>query len=62
MAGDKVSVQFEINTDSEAQLDALVEKYKLADRSKAIRVLLDYVAKDGDPDVIFKKIRCRRCS
>ena len=62
MAGDKVSVQFEINTDSEAQLDSIVEKYDLPDRSKAIRVLLDYVAEDGDLEEIFGEIRCRRCS
>ena len=61
MAGEKVTVEFEINVDSQALLQDIVEKYKLPNSSKAIRVLLDYVARDGDQDVIFKKIRCRRC-
>lgn len=61
MAGEKVTVEFEINEDAQTLLQDIVEKYKLPNSSKAIRILLDYVAKDGDQDVIFKKIRCRRC-
>lgn len=62
MAGEKVKVEFEINDDAEALLDEIVEAYKLPNRSKALRILLDYVAQDADRDLIFKKIRCRRCS
>ena len=62
MAGDKVTVQFEINDDAEKMLDEIVAKFGLPDRSKAIRVLLDYVAEDGDQEEIFGEIRCRRCA
>ena len=62
MAGDKVTVQFEINDDAEKMLDEIVSKFGLPDRSKAIRILLDYVAEDGDQDEIFGEIRCRRCA
>ena len=43
MAGDKIDVSFEINSDSEKLLDQIVEKYDLPDKSKALRCLFDYV-------------------
>ena len=61
MAGEKVTVEFEINKDAEELLAEVVEKYDLADNGKAIRIILDYVAEDGDWDEIFGTIRCRRC-
>ena len=61
MAGDKINMSFEINTDSKLFLESMTEKYGLPDTSKAIRCLLDYAANDGDADEIFKKIRCNRC-
>ena len=61
MAGDKVKVEFEINSDADELLSEIVEKYDLPDTSKALRVILDYVAEDGDWDVIFGQVRCRRC-
>lgn len=61
MAGDKISVQFEINDDAEELLNEVVEKYELKDSSKALRIILDYVAEDGDWDEIFGTVRCRRC-
>ena len=61
MAGDKISVQFEINDDAEELLNEVVEKYELKDTSKALRIILDYVAEDGDWDEIFGTVRCRRC-
>tara|TARA_B110000263_G_C15035989_1_gene386332 strand:+ start:271 stop:456 length:186 start_codon:yes stop_codon:yes gene_type:complete len=61
MSGDKEAVAFEINADAAKMLSKIVDKYDLPDTSKAIRCLLDYAAEDGDWDIIFKKIRCRRC-
>ncbi|MCG8359040.1 MAG: hypothetical protein MI920_26035 [Kiloniellales bacterium] len=61
MAGDKVTVQFEINDDAGEMLDKIVAQFGLPDRSKAVRILLDYVAEDGDWDEIFGEVRCRRC-
>ncbi|PPR56664.1 MAG: hypothetical protein CFH10_02284 [Alphaproteobacteria bacterium MarineAlpha4_Bin2] len=61
MAGEKINLDFKINVDSKKFLESMVEKYGLADTSKAIRCLLDYAASDGDTEEIFKKIRCNRC-
>ena len=61
MADEKIKVDFTINKDSQKFLESMVEKYGLANASKAMRCLLDYAASDGDTDEIFKKIRCNRC-
>ena len=62
MAGDKKKVTFEINADSDEMLNKIVEDYKLPDKSKAIRVLLDYVQeKETDWDDMFATVRCNRC-
>ena len=43
-------------------LEKIVEDYKLPDKSKAIRVLLDYVQeKETDWDDMFATVRCNRC-
>tara|TARA_B100002051_G_C16537170_1_gene535675 strand:+ start:324 stop:512 length:189 start_codon:yes stop_codon:yes gene_type:complete len=62
MAGNKKKVTFEINVDSDDMLEKIVEDYKLPDKSKAIRVLLDYVEeKETDWDDMFATVRCNRC-
>ena len=62
MAGDKKKVTFEINADSDEMLNKIVEDYKLPDKSKVIRVLLDYVEeKETDWDDMFATVRCNRC-
>ena len=43
-------------------LDYFKDKYKLADRSKALRVILDYVADESEEhEYIFSVRRCLRC-
>ena len=62
MAGDKKKVTFEINVDSDEMLNKIVEDYKLPDKSKLIRVLLDYVEeKETDWDDMFATVRCNKC-
>ena len=62
MSGDKKEITFEINTDSDEMLEKIVEEYKLPDKSKAIRVLLDYVEeKESEWDDMFATVRCNRC-
>ena len=61
MAGNKKEEIFEIQEDAVNMLEYLTEKYKLANRSKALRVILDYVSQDGDLDEIFSFRRCLRC-
>ena len=43
-------------------LEFAAEKYKLGDKDKALRCILDYIATDADWDEIFKTIRCIRCA
>ena len=61
MAGEKISVTFEIQPDAEKMLEHAVSKYGLTDKNKALRCLLDYLAVDADWDQIFSTIRCIRC-
>ena len=61
MAKDKITVSFEIHSDSEDMLKEIVEKFDLPDKSKAIRCLLDYVAEDGEWEEIFDTVRCNHC-
>ena len=61
MSGKKLKVAFEIHPDSFAMLLRAAEQYKIADPSKALRCVLDYVATDGDWQAIFGTTRCRRC-
>ena len=62
MSGEKIEVTFEIYSDMDKLLDKIVDGYNLPDKSKAIRVLLDYVEeKETEWDDMFATIRCNRC-
>ncbi len=61
MAGDKVSVTFEIQPDAEKMLEHAARQYGLPDKNKALRCLLDYLAKDANWNQIFSLVRCVRC-
>lgn len=61
MAGQKIAQQFEVNEDHVDWLEEMREMYALADVQKTLRIILDYCIKEGDKDLIFKKVRCRRC-
>jgi hypothetical protein len=61
MAGKKISVEFDVQEDLVKMLEYASDKYKLGDKSKALRCILDYVATDADWKEIFKQIRCIRC-
>ena len=57
----KVNESFEIYEDHASWIGEMVEKFDLEERGKAIRVLLDYAASDGNLDEIFANFRCRHC-
>ena len=61
MAGTKIGIEFEVQKDLVKMLEYAADKYKLGDKDKALRCILDYVATDADWDEIFKTIRCIRC-
>ena len=62
MARKKISVEFDVQGDMVHMLEYAAEKYNLGNKSKSLRCLLDFAATEGDWDVLFKKIRCVRCS
>ena len=63
MSKNRVNIEFEIDNTHLELIEDLAKEYKLSSNSKAIRILLDYVAKDADSFKIFSKEnkRCRFC-
>ena len=62
MAGEKITVNYEVDPNSVEMLNTITEQYRLPNSSKALTCLLDYIAEsEEDWDLVFKKIRCRRC-
>ena len=61
MAGKKNPVTFEVQADAVQMLEYAAKKYGLPNKDKALRCLLDYLAKDADWNQIFTLIRCLRC-
>ena len=58
----KIEIAIEVNPDNIEMIDKIVDYYKIKDRSKAFRVLLDYVIdNETEWDNMFKKKRCKRC-
>ena len=58
----KVEIAIEVNPDNVEMMDKIVSDYRIKDRSKAFRVLLDYVVDNENAwDEMFKRKRCKRC-
>ena len=62
MAGEKTTFEIELNPDQMAFIRSAKEKYDLADESKAIRIVLDYLSSTPNiHDTVFGEVRCLRC-
>lgn len=62
MAGEKATFEIELNADQMAFIRLAKEKYDLADESKTIRIVLDYLSTNIDiHDTVFSEVRCLRC-
>ena len=58
----KVEIAIELNPDNVEMMDKIVADFRIKDRSKAFRVLLDYVVDNEKAwDEMFKRKRCKRC-
>ena len=58
----KVEIAIEVYPDNVEMVDKIADSYKIKDRSKAFRVLLDYVIDNEKAwDEMFKRKRCKRC-
>ncbi len=56
----KVEIAIEVNPDNVEMMDKIVANYRIKDRSKAFRVLLDYVVDNEKAwDEMFKRKRCK---
>ena len=62
MAGPKETYEIQLNPDQMAFIRSMKEKYEIADDSKTIRVVIDYlmVTQNVHADV-FGQSRCLRC-
>ena len=63
MPSNKVTHEFEIESEHREWLDEVAEEYDFQDESKALRVLLDYAIQDADKEMVFsdENMRCRYC-
>lgn len=62
MGGIKVEQTFELNDDHIAWLKAMTEKFSIDDEAKALRIVLDYVMDEAEPETVFEEIRCNHCA
>ena len=58
---DKVEVKLMVHQKQLEWLQEMAKKHHLPDQDKALRVLLDFAAEDGDEAAIFEQLRCRHC-
>jgi hypothetical protein len=63
MAGVKVTKTYDLRDYHVEFLKSMMEKYKIPNEAKALRVLLDYAVGEGDLDQIFHRnnVRCYGC-
>lgn len=62
MGGVKENFQIDLNADQMAFVRSTREKYDLADDSKVIRIIMDYIiTTPSGHDEVFTETRCLRC-
>ena len=58
----KSSQMIELNEDQLVWLRKMTEEYGLSDTDKALRIVLDYIADEVEPSVVFEEVRCNHCN
>lgn len=62
MGGPNLEISVELKKAQISYLKEIVEKYDLADESKAIRCLINFVRDESDREAeIFEDVRCLDC-
>ena len=62
MAGEKQTIQIELNPDQIAFISIMKDEYDIASESKVMRIIMDYLQDNKDVhDTVFKQWRCLRC-
>ena len=62
MAGPNETYEIELKADQMAFVQSAREKYDIADDSKVLRIVLDYLLSSPEVhDAVFAETRCLRC-
>lgn len=59
--GQKTKMEVDLHPDTVEMLEYAQEMYGFRSTSKALRVILDYMATDADWNEVFLNQRCLRC-
>ena len=62
MAGEKQTIEIELNTDHVTFMRIIMDDYNIPTESKVMRIIMDYIQENKDVhDTVFKQTRCLRC-
>ena len=62
MAGEKQTVEIELNNDQMTFIRFMKDDYKIPTESKVFRIIIDYLLTNKDVhDTVFSQTRCLRC-
>ena len=63
MAGEKQTIEIELNPDQVAFIGTVKDVYNIASEGKVMRIIMDYLQENKDVhDTVFKQWRCLRCA
>ena len=62
MAGEKQTIEIELNTDHLSFMRMMKDNYEIRTESKVMRITMDYLQENEDVhDTVFGERRCLRC-
>ena len=62
MAGEKQTIEIELNNDHVAFMQIMKDEYNIRTESKVMRIIMDFLQENTDVhDTVFNQIRCLRC-
>ena len=62
MAGEKQTIEIELNDDQLTFMRLMKDDYKIRSESKVFRIIMDYLLTNKDVhDTVFSETRCLRC-
>jgi len=62
VAGEKQSIDIELNNDQITFMRLMKDDYNIRSESKVMRIILDYLLTNKDVhDTVFSQTRCLRC-
>ena len=62
MAGEKQTIEIELNTDHLTFMNMMKDNYDIRTESKVMRIIMDYLQENEDVhEIVFGERRCLRC-